>query len=163
MQTVTLNDVRDLQDVYDNISEDFALIDYREYLYAELPKMEDFHKQRFATQTDANGQAWAKNAPRTIREKGHSRILRGKPSEGFRLSRSLANRHRNSTEDAVREVAQLEGRAYLGFGSTRPYAAIQQFGTPKIPARPHTGLNEKHVDGMVDRVADYTVKKLAES
>jgi hypothetical protein len=160
-QTFKLSSFDGLQEVYDDIALQFEEMDFEPYLAGELPLLEKFHAERFATQTDATGQAWAANAPRTIKRKGHARVLRGMPSEGFRLSRSLTQRLRHSTEDAVREVVQAESGAYLSFGTTRPYSGTNQDGTSRIPARPHVGMNEEFVDKSAERACDYALATLA--
>jgi len=159
--TYILKSLDDLQALYDDIALQFEEMDYVPFLYEELPRLEAFHRERFATQTDATGAAWKKNAPRTIKRKGHTRILRGIPKEGHRLSKSLTQRLRHSTEDAVREVVQTDSFAGLSFGTTRPYHAQNQDGTARIPARPHLGMNEKFVDGVATRAVDYCLAELA--
>jgi phage gpG-like protein len=161
-QTFTGNSFDVLQEVMDDIALQFEEMDFVPYLETELPLLEQMHAGYFATQTGPDGNSWPKNAPRTIKRKGHSRVLRGIPNEGFRLSRSLTQRLRHSTEDAIRETIQeRDGAAYLGFGTTRPYHAVQQEGNGKIPARPHLGMTEKHVDGAVTRCVDYALANLA--
>lgn len=160
-QTFVVDSVEGLQEVYDDIALQFGEMDFIEYLESEQPLLEDFHRERFATQTDADGNQWKKNAPLTIKRKGHTRILRGIPTEGHRLSRSLTQRLRHSTEDAVREVVQSDTGAGLSFGTTRPYSGVNQRGTSRIPARPHVGINEPYLDAMTERAVDYTLAQLA--
>lgn len=153
--TYHLTDFSQLQDVYDAISEDFNSVDYADWLNNELDRMADLHKGFFQAQTGPDGAAWKPNAPATIKRKGHSRVLRGHPKNNFRLSRSLTHKARSSSGDAIREAIQeQDGVAYLGFGSDVEYSRYNA-------NRPHVGINDQHLTGMVERVADHVIKQLA--
>jgi hypothetical protein len=153
--TYHLTDFSQLQDVYDAISEDFDSVDYADWLNDELVRMADLHKTFFASQTDPGGAAWKPNAPATIKAKGHKRILRGHPKNNYRLSRSLTQKSRTSTGDAIREgINEQDGRAMLRFGTDVPYSVYNE-------NRRHVGINEQHLQGMVERVADHVVQQLA--
>lgn len=155
MQTFLLHSYDELQDVYDSVTEDFNSVDYADWLNNELDRLADLHKGFFQAQAGPDGAAWKNNAPATIKKKGHSRILRGHPKNNYRLSRSLMQKSHTSTGDAIREaINEGGGRAHLGFGTDVPYAVYNE-------NRPHVGINEQHLQGMVERVADHVVQQLA--
>lgn len=158
--TYQLDSYAELQEVYDDLTEDIAQLDYQEWMGRELVRMADLHRKYFQHQTGPDGAAWPKNAPSTIRYKGHGRILRGHPSNNFRLSRSLTERSTRTTGDAIREAIQTDTAAYMTFGTSVEYSAAHDRPRGNIPARRHVGLNEEHVNGMVERLADEIVKQL---
>jgi phage gpG-like protein len=160
--TYHLDSHSDLQEVYDDLSEDIAATDYQDWMASELVRMADLHRTFFQNQTSPNGTAWPKNALSTIRRKGHSRILRGIPTNNFRLSRSLTERVTSTTGDAIRNAIQTDNAAYMSFGTSVEYSEIHDRGTSRIPIRQHVGLNDEHINGMVDRLADEITKQLAE-
>ncbi len=162
MQTYVLDDISELSEVYESVAEDFNDIDYTDWMVRELDEMARLHAGYFQRQAGPDDAPWAKNAPRTIKEKGHARILRGKPDNNYRLSKSLTLRGtKQSTEDAIRETVQTDTGAYMTFGSAVEYSALHDETRGNIPARRHVGLNEHFVEVMVDRVADYIVRQLA--
>lgn len=155
MQTFVLKSYDQLQDVYDSVTEDFNSVDYAGWLNDELNRMADLHQKFFQSQTGPNGAPWKPNAASTIKRKGHRRILRGHPKNNYRLSRSLTQRSHSSTGDAIREgINERDGVAHLKFGTDVYYSIYNQ-------NRPHVGINEQHLTGMVERVADHVVKQLA--
>lgn len=184
-QTVTLNSLDELQDLYDGIVEDFNDIDYGQWMAGELDRLADFHKRMFDTSADPEGKAWKPNAPSTIAQKGHSRILRGirGPRErnykgtyrrppvkfrissgirGFRLATSLTAKTQQSFGDAIREKVQEQpGKAQMTFGTAVEYSHFNDQGTSRIPARPHIGINEAHLDKMTERATDFALAELA--
>lgn len=162
MRTYTLNSFDQLQDVYDAVAEDLNTTDYADWMVDELIRMAAFHRGLFQKSQSPTGEQWARNAPSTIRRKGHSRILRGHPDNKYRLSRSLTERSTRSTGDAIREMIQeQDGRAYLAFGTAVEYSARHDQTRGRVPARRHVGINEQHLDGMVNRLADHIVNELA--
>lgn len=185
MQTVTLNSIDELPDLYNSILEDFNGIDYADHLAKELDVIADENKRMFDSSTGPDGQAWKPNAPSTIAQKGHSTILRGikgqrpknfkatkrrpaakfsraKNIAGHRLATSLTAKTRQSFGDAVREAIQEEdGKAYLTFGTSVEYSIYNDRGTSRIPARPHIGITEKLLDEMTVRVTDFALAELA--
>lgn len=180
MKTLHLDSLEEIGDLYTGILEDFRDINYLPWLSDELNRLADLHKGFFDSSSGPDGAPWKANAPRTIAEKGHSTVLRGiRTSErslrkmtrplktrrtrwigGYRLATSLTARGTGSAGDAVREAIQTSDKAYLGFGTTVEYSLPNDQGTDHIPARPHIGMNEKHLDGMVERVADYALDQL---
>lgn len=160
-QTYYLDSVSDLQDVYDSVAEDLNETDYASWMADELVRMSDLHKGYFQKQTGPDGAAWPRNAPSTIRRKGHSRIMRGHPKNNYRLSRSLTERATSTTGDAVREMIQTDSAAHIAFGTTVEYSMHHDQARGNIPARRHVGINDRHLDGMVNRVADHIIKELA--
>ena len=160
-QTITIDGLENLQDLYDGVSEDFADIELVPWMHKELDNLSDWERGLFNSQTSPDGQAWAPNAPRTIKQKGHSRILRGKPSLGFRLSTSLTLKSHASTGDAVREAVEMTEAGELAFGTSLEYSAINDRQRGNAPARPHVGINETELDKIAERAADYCLKELA--
>jgi phage gpG-like protein len=151
----------ELQDVYDALAEDIDGTDYQDWMASELVRMADLHRTFFRNQTGPDGVAWPKNAPSTIKRKGHSRILRGIPSNNHRLSRSLTERSTRTTGDAIREMAQTDTAAYMSFGSAVEYSAKHDVGGPNLPIRRHVGLTDEHVNKMVENLGDEIIKQLA--
>jgi phage gpG-like protein len=158
--TILVDGYENLHEVYDSIAEDFNSIDYSEWMKSELDEMAHAHSGYFQRSVSPDGIPWKPNAPRTIAAKGHSRILRGKPSNQYRLSRSLAARGQPGG-DSIREAIQTNTGAYMSFGTAVEYALQNDQGTARIPARPHVGINEAYLDAMTERVADYVIRKLA--
>lgn len=137
----------------------------------------DSTKQRFATSTAPDGSRWAQNADITLlrylgqfkssfrkkdgglTQKGASRLGAKKPliGETGRLSGQI--------------FSKVEGAGVLLVGSTREYAAAQQFGMKKgfagtnkrgspipwgnIPARPFLGISPKDQSMILDQISDY--------
>jgi phage gpG-like protein len=165
--TYQLKSHDELQEVYDALAEDIYSTDYHDWLLDELLRMTELHKTYFNRQAGPDGAKWAKNAPSTIRQKGHSKVLRGHPSNNFRLSRSLTELHSQSTGDAIREITQEgDGEARLKFGTFVEYSGFHDRDRLSgrgniIPARPHVGLTEQHVNGMINRLADHIITELA--
>ena len=160
-QPIYLDSIEDLQELFDGIQEDFEAINYTDYMVAEQHLMAELHEGYFQREAGPDGVAWPKNAPRTIREKGHSRILRGKPSNRYRLSRSLTERATQTVDEAVREAIQTDTGGWMTFGSLVPYGPFHDRDRGRIPARRHVGINDEHLDGMTERAADFTLKELA--
>lgn len=184
METIYIDSIDDLKEVYAGIAEDWNQIDYADWLGKELDLLSEVHKRYFDASAGPDGNAWAANAPRTVREKGHATVLRGvrgradrnvrgtknRPRvrfvrsrwiRGFRLSTSLTAKTRQTFGDAIREAIATDDGGYLKFGTAVEYAGYNDQGTSRIPARPHIGINEQHLTGMTERAADYTLAQLA--
>jgi phage gpG-like protein len=164
--TYQLKSHAELQEVYDAIAEDIDTVDKHDWMVDRLVKMADLHRKFFSEQTGPDGVAWAKNAPYTIKRKGHSRILRGHPSNNFRLSRSLSERASATTGDAIREIAQTDSADYMSFGTHVEYSAIHDTDHRTstgafVPARRHVGLTDQHVNELVNSLADFIITELA--
>jgi len=175
-QTIHLDSIDELQDLYDGVAEDFRDIDYQPWMSDELNRLADLHRAFFNSSSGPDGALWKPNAPSTIRQKGHSTILRGvrgaKPPRktrkgglkyrrsrwigGYRLATSLSAKGVGSAGDAVREAIDKSTGAQLAFGTTVPYSIYNE-------DRPHLGMNESHLDGMVERVADHVLAQLAKA
>ena len=176
-QTITLDSLDELQDLYDGIAEDFADIDYTDWMGRELELMADLHKGFFNASTGPDGAPWKPNAPATIAYKGHSTILRGvrgrkernykgtklRPKVtfsrarwigGYRLSTSLTAKTRQTFGDAIREGIQTDTGGWMTFGTSVEYSVFNE-------DRPHVGLSEQHLDKMTNRVADFALERLA--
>lgn len=159
-KTLYLDGFEEVQDLLDGVSDDFHDIDYTNELVAELDLLAELHSTFFQSETGPDEAAWPANARSTIKRKGHSRILRGIPSNNYRLSRSLREKGSQSSGDAVREAIQTDTGGYLSFGTAVEYSAAHDRARGNIPARRHVGMNGEHLDGITERVTDYTIKQL---
>jgi hypothetical protein len=183
-QTVTLTDPNQLTGFFAGIADDFARIDCEPYLFSELDYIADQEQSYFAASAGPDGSPWKANAPRTIKQKGHSIILRGKRGERpnnikptkrrpgvsfsrqqntsqFRLARSLTLKSHQSFDDAIREAVATDSGGKLRFGTFVPYSIFNDQGTERIPARPHIGFTDKYLDQATNRVLDFTIQQLA--
>lgn len=104
-------------------------------------------KQRFASQTGPDGQAWQDNSAVTIERKGSNKPL---TDEGTLGSKTIAY--------------DLEGTDALLIGSTSEYAAMMQFGGTKdefphlwgdILARSFLGISSEDGDNILDIISRY--------
>lgn len=155
---------QDFQALFDSIKADFNGANWDEWLEGELRRLEKAHDERFKTAgasffTNAGG--WAPNAPSTVRKKGHARVLFGKPSEGFRLHKSLTQ---PASEFGIRvTVDNWPTLAELVFGTDAPYHIYNQLGTGRIPARPHVGMTAEHFEQTAKRAIDHVFAAIQES
>lgn len=183
MQTVVLNDPKELQGLFDGIVEQADRVDWTEELKKELNFIADLEKSYFDSSTGPDGAPWQVNAPSTIRQKGHDVILRGvrgkrqrdvkvtrrrpavrfskaKNIRGFRLATSLTTKTTESFGDSIREAVATDTGGSLTFGTTVEYSIYNDQGTDRIPARPHIGLTNKYLDAATNRAADYLLGQL---
>lgn len=149
-------EIDELQELYDSIAEDFAFVDYEPALEEELGHVAELHAGFFAAATDPAGEAWPPNAPRTIRAKGHSRILVGKTR---RLINSLTGKQ--AAGDSLRDVSEQSDGAQLLFGTLVEYSGFNDRARGNAPARPHVGLNDKYLDQATNRLVDFTLADMA--
>lgn len=184
MQTIRLEGLDKLPSLYEGIDRQFHAIDWTNELRAELDFIADQEKSVFDSSASPGGEPWAPNAPRTIKEKGHSQILRGKEGiresnvkatkrrsavrhsrsrgiAGFRLATSLTFKANESYGDGVREAIATDSGGVLSFGTTVPYAMYNQLGTSRIPARPFLDFTDRYLDQATNRVADFALAQLA--
>lgn len=172
MRTIYLDGPEGLQSLVDGIVEDYEAIDYSKLMSQELNNLSDLHRGFFNASAGPAGVAWKPNAPSTIRQKGHSTVLRGvrsaKPRKrkggpkfvrtrwigGYRLATSLTLKSGQSTGDAIRETVPSETGGLLKFGTDVEYSSYNE-------DRPHVGMDDKHLDGIVERTLDYTIKEMA--
>lgn len=160
MPTLTVDSFEELQEVYDSVAEDFNQLDYTDWMVKELDNLARWENDLFVNAVGPDGGAWPPLAASTIRRKGHAAIL----VDTGALFRSLTARGlRQSTGDAVREAIQTETGGHLSFGTSVPYSVYHDRASGSRPARRHVGINESYLDGMVNRVADYTIEKLTEA
>ena len=152
-QTITVNSQAEVQNVVDGVVEQFYSLDYTEMLTHELDLIADLHRTYFATERGPDGATWKRNAPSTIKKKGHSLVLRGERKNRFRLSTSLMLTGKPGG-DAIREAFSTGNGSYMVFGTEVPYSTYNE-------DRPHVGLTMRFVDQMVEAVADYAVAQLA--
>lgn len=176
-QTIVLDGIEELPELFASIQEDFEAIDYTDWMGGELDRIADLHKSYFDASSGPDGAAWKANAPSTIAWKGHSTILRGVRSKkppnvkgtkgrpkvkftrtrwigGFRLSTSLTAKTRQTFGDSIREAVATEGGGMMKFGTSVEYSAYNE-------DRPHVGLNDEYLDAATERAADYTLAALA--
>lgn len=153
--TFVIDTQEDLDRLIAEVGDDFFGTPMRDLMEAELAEVEEIERQSFASQTAANGEAWAPLKPATIRRKGHDRIL----METGRLGVSLTQRGHS---DAVVEIVDEPGQGGFARGTSVEYAGFHQTGTKRMPARPPVGVSEEYCDGFAERAADYLVEHLKE-
>lgn len=136
----------------------FEKIGWELHLRDESEKLDKTYKTYFSQKVGPDGQQWAPNAPATIKRKGHARQLFGKPSKGYRLSKSLTTR---DGEFSIRyEIDNWPGRATLIHGTDAPYSKPNDQGTRRIPARRHIGITGQYFDSFATRTVDYAFAQL---
>lgn len=86
-------------------------------------------RQRFVTASSGDG-TWEPLAPMTVAE--HRRIGDGPPPHALHLTGALEASLARGGDNHVLEVAQ----SGVTEGTQDPHAAFQNYGTPRIPARP---------------------------
>lgn len=158
--TYILHSLEEFNEVIESVVEDFQAIELVPYMQGELRQIEDLHAGFFKTATAPNGTAWKENALRTIRAKGHSRVLFGKPSNGFRLSHSLTGIANETTGDAIREAIAVANGGMITFGTFVEYSVYNDQGTSRIPARPHIGLTINYLDAATERLTEHAITQL---
>lgn len=128
--------------------------DFAPALKAAIPIVRADERQHFDAKESPDGVPWATNAPLTVARKGHGDIL----VESGALEAA-------SVGDAPGHVEQIEGNqlTYGVDGTTDaggvPWAAVQQAGNDKIPARPFMGMSEAAIDKAAEVAADEEMKK----
>lgn len=129
------------------------LISWEAGLQDESERLDKEYGRYFSSKTGPDGRSWAPNARSTIKRKGHSRQLFGKPSQGFRLHASLTSRN---GEFSIRyEIDHWPRGAKLIHGTDAPYSAYNDQGTRFIPARRHIGISGQYFDGIAQRGVSY--------
>lgn len=161
METLYVDGWSEVPEIYAGLEEDIAALDFVPFLGGELDKLAETHREFFRKQTGPDDLRWAPNAKSTIRRKGHSRVLRGIPTNNYRLSRSLTVTGRRSDGDAIREAIQTDTGGHLSFGTAVEYSMFHDVERDNIPARRHVGINERHLDAIVERAVDYVIAELA--
>lgn len=119
------------------------------WLRETMVDLEELHEGYFGSESDPLGAAWPELAPATIARKGHNRIL----YDTGRLAASLTSK----SGDAIREIISEPAGQGLAFGTSVDYAPFHQFGTSRIPQRQHVGVNDRVIDIMAERVADFAM------
>lgn len=161
--TLVLNSFGEVRGLIESVVADFRGIKLLPYMQGELGHMADLHQGYFSSGSGPGGSKWGKNAPSTVRAKGHGRVLFGIPSRGHRLSRSLTQKANQTTDDAIREAIEVAGGGMMTFGSLVEYAGDTRAGRPTSYApegRPHVGLNDKYLDAATERLADAALQQL---
>lgn len=104
-------------------------------------------KRDFSTNgTTTQHGAWQANAASTIRSKGHARVLRGRPSGGFQLQKSIVNSRHN--DHIFRWQSPTSGaRGFLEIGTKHWKARIHHLGisknAPGVKRRPIDPTNKQ--------------------
>jgi phage gpG-like protein len=168
------------------------LSDLDEITHSILDQIGDFlidtTKQRFATSTAPDGTPWASNSQVTILQylRRKSGIYEGKQrvgtKDGFFYQKDDKRKRKGklaaegvntvmSKKPLIGETGLLASQIFRDFdsdgsliiGSTRKYAAVQQFGASKrqfgnapwgdIPARPFLGLSEQDKGTILDIIS----------
>ncbi len=163
MQTYELHSLDEIDDLVQSVVEDFRAIELLPYMQGELGRMADLHQEYFSSGAGPNGSKWGKNAPATVRQKGHGRVLYGHPAKGHRLSKSLTEKANQTTNEAIREAIEVASGGMMTFGSLVEHAGDFMAGRPTSYApegRPHIGLNEKYLDAATERLADTAMDQL---
>lgn len=146
--TAAAGDFDPLEKVFAELHDSLTNADFTGSMTDAIPLLEAGEKQAFDSRQSPGGEAWAPNAPSTIRRKGHGIQL----FETGRLGASLFGR----TGDSVRDIYPHG----LTFGTSVPYSIFNQQGTPRIPARVHVGMSEQTLGKIVDGVADHVVETM---
>lgn len=149
-----IDDLGQLEGIIKDIATDFRAIRYRDILGVFSDELESTHDEYFNQDQNPGGRPWAPLAPSTVRRKGHDTIL----EETGRLRQSLTQK----SSDAIRSVWEQAHDQGLVFGTEVPYTIFHQEGTTNMPDRKPVGVNRKKADEWAQRVADDTVRKLAE-
>lgn len=152
--TTVLEDIGQLQEVFDDIARSFVDGEYVDRMEELSTDLEEHHRYFFEREAGPSGAAWPELAPRTVKKKGFDDIL----YETGWLKQSLAGR----TSDSIRDVLGWYGRTILEFGTTTEYAHIHQDGFGIIPQREHVGINDEILDPFIEDIADLTVQHLME-
>ena len=142
------DDVRFLGGLFVELEQIWQNADYQPLLAEEIPRLEKSHEAVFQNEKSPGGEAWKELSPVTIARKGHDVILH--------LTGALGTSLFGQTGDSIRDV----GDRHLTFGTSDFKSIFHTEGTSRMPAREHVGVNDEQVDGMVERVADFTVELL---
>jgi hypothetical protein len=152
----------DFDRLFQSVRDDFeTAVTWEGFADTEFRSLEQLHDEKFKGGgagffTSAGG--WPPNAPSTVRMKGHSRPLFGIPSQGFRLHASLTQ---PNSEFGIRlTVDEWPNYAAIIFGTDAPYHAFNQYGTSRIPARPHLGISEKYFNDVAKRAVDHVFDRI---
>lgn len=98
---------------------------------------------------DADGNTWAPHAPATIAMHGPHPLL-------VVTGRMKASTTMSGQEGNFEEVTDNSIRV----GTDIPYAAAQQFGTDKIPARPFFELSDPFIDEIENAAVEYLIAQI---
>jgi len=156
--TTVMHNANEIRAFLVGIGEDFARTPFEPFLRDELSLVSDQYSYYFAEQAGPDGAAWQANAPSTIKQKGHQRILRGKPDNQNRLSLSLTRKAADG--DAVRDVIHVSNTFFAIHGTDVEYSVWNDRGTGRIPARHHIGVSVSYFDAFCNRAIDYAFQKL---
>ncbi len=154
MTQIVVNGYEGLQGVWESISSDWNSARFSGVLDEIISVLEMSHQTYYQNQTTPGGDTWPALAPRTVKEKGHSRIL----YRTGKMMESLAT----TTSDSYRDKWDETKNHGISFGTSVEYAMFHQEGTEHIPQREHVGTNERQLEHLLDLIADEAVRVLAE-
>jgi phage gpG-like protein len=126
-------------------------------LWDELTEdLERDHAQFHAQQQGPDGEPWTVNALRTIKDKGHAKILYGHTGD---LAMSVQF---SDATYAIRDRIDDGEVKMLRFGTKRPWARTNQEGTRDghIPPRPHVGLTPERRESVKTKIRAF-VREIA--
>ena len=150
--TIYLDDMKEIQGVYDGLSEQLNTLDLSEMLEKKLRELIEEHQEHFDTETDSSGKGWKPLKPSTIARKGHEMIL----FETGRLEDSLTER---GSADQILDFIKEEFFHGLTFGTGVEYAAFHQNKSGDI-YRPPVGVSELFIEKLENDVSDNVVEAL---
>lgn len=127
---------------WQQLQDDWEAVSMTDAMGELMGGMQTLHADYFASQSGPDGEAWAALSPATIAAKGHDVIL----VDTDRLRTSLAE----ETPDSIREIEGELPVAQLIYGTAVPYSIYHNADT----GREHIGLNDDHLDDIVDVVLD---------
>lgn len=116
-----------------------------------MDAMVDAHLEYFSREESPTGEAWEPLAVSTVQRKGHDTIL----LDTGRLVNSLVT----DTADSIREEHAGDDFASIIFGTSVPYSIFHTAET----GREHIGINDDHLDGATNLVADRALAAWMES
>lgn len=95
------------------------------------------------TQSDFEGNKWAKLSPVTVKIKGHSKIW-------------------YDSGNTLNSIIYDVGKWGVKIGTTTNYSKFVHYGTQKMPARPLIGMGQneinKYIDYLLDDIKDIVTK-----
>lgn len=148
MTTHTI-DIGQFGSLFEDIQQQIETTDFFPVMHAAIQLIADGEKAAFNAGHGPNGEEWAPNAESTKRRKGHGIVL----FETGALEKSLVE------VDGPGNINDAGSRELI-FGTNVSYSLFNEFGTSRIPARPHVGISDQLIDALTEEIADYTVSQL---
>lgn len=148
MTTHTI-DIDQLESLFEGIGQQVADMDFFPVMHASLQLIADGERAAFDAGHGPNGETWAPNAESTIKRKGHGIVL----FETGALEKSLVEL------DGPGNINDAGSRELI-FGTSNPHSLFNEFGTSRIPARPHVGISDQLVDAIAEELVDYAISQI---